>query len=173
MTILLLILLYPCIHLLCYTLFLRRLEVFKKEKVIFLWHVLSFLLLCGSILIAILSGVTLLDYPIDIIALAIGIGIHGVYSLSFLELWSITQIGYSLAIIMDIGDAGECGMPQEQMPNYKAVGDKKRQERIVSLKALKLIEETSSGSLKGTTTGKLIGNFFKMLYFVLSIKSLN
>ena len=86
---------YLVLHLLIYVAKLRYLSSFKTERGIFLYHLISFLLFTIVCLVGyttVPSGAT--------IATALGlVAMHGVYSTSFLELWSLAQGSYSISII--------------------------------------------------------------------------
>lgn len=71
-------------------------------------------------------------------------GSHGIYSLSFLELWSLTQGSYSLTILADVA-SGSNSNSQARSPMMLAeIGMQKRAERQVSLRKLGLLNNQGS-----------------------------
>ena len=127
--------LYFPLHLALYVAILRNLPTFSKEKPIFLYHFAS-ACLCSGIAFAF----ALYDQSDESIATAvIVIFAHGIYSLSFLELWSLSQISYSREILVL---AERQGRLDESKPHAALVlvGDTKKTGRLESLLRLKIIE---------------------------------
>lgn len=77
---------YLVLHLAFYTFLLRRLKPFRSETSIFVYHLLSFVLLGVMIVPAALLVST------DPLAVTVaGMCLHAIYSMSFLEAWSLTE----------------------------------------------------------------------------------
>src|SRR5271170_8479003 len=85
---------YLACHLVAYALVLRWIPFFRTEFGIFALHVASFLGLLAAVALRPTNGPGLAAPRI-----VLGMSLHGIYSLSFLELWSLTQGSYSLAIL--------------------------------------------------------------------------
>jgi len=126
--------LYPMAHLLLYAAILRRLKAFSQERTIFLYHGLS----------AVALAVWLLGpwmHPAFFEKLTITVGIlsfHGIYSLSFLELWWLSDGGYSLRILDRIGHIGMHGFSPD-LSDLQELGASKKKDRLQSLRQFGLI----------------------------------
>src|SRR5947209_379685 len=117
--------LYLCTNLLLYLLLLRYIRAFSRERVIFLYHVgsvgvLVFLLMWSSPrVLGLLDSATLT-----------ALSVHGVYSLSFLELWSLSQGSFSLSILAQVNclrEAGRGAQVADLLPLARVGGTKRRQ----------------------------------------------
>ena len=143
---------YLSLHFLLYAFFLRNLRLFYGEKTIFLYHALSF----GAFSVAAAS--LWLLHAKDLRWAAIGVSLHGIYSLSFLEFWALSDGGYSLRILDRIDRNG----PSADLGVLETLGASKKKYRLESLKRLKLIAPGPQGwklTLRGAlVTGVL--NFF-------------
>lgn len=140
---------YVALHFCAYSLALRRRPEFLREKVIFLYHFVpaatlaftgfAFVALCASWHVA--ATVTLI------------IAIHGIYSLTFLELWALADGSYSLRILSRIA------VPQSQaklnMQDLVQLGAEKTRSRLDGLQRLKLITQ-SEGRYRLTWRGRIV-----------------
>jgi hypothetical protein len=70
----------------------------------------------------------------------LAVGLHGIYSLSFLELWSLTEGSYSLSLLMRI-NSSETGITVEQLSGLKNIGTTKLAARHESLRRLGLVSD--------------------------------
>jgi hypothetical protein len=101
-----------------------------SEGRIFRFHVAIFLLLP----ILTISGVLVLGWriiPLDVLTLY---GLSAFYSLSFLELWSLSQGSYSLQILAAI----QSGVPVDVVKRVSAVGQMKQTDRMSGIVRLGL-----------------------------------
>ena len=121
---------YLVLHLLLYLGVLRRNPAFGREIVIFGYHLGSASLLT---LIALAQG-PVLGWP----AALAGIGLHGLYSLSFLEFWSLADGSYSLAILRSVEALGSAGRAAEASDMLR-LGGAKREQRATDLLRLRLL----------------------------------
>lgn len=136
-------LVYLGLHLGCYALVFRRLVSFRSERTVFLLHAGSFFLWVGAVALAGLAWL-----PRDAAAgSVVAAGLHGIYSLTFLELWSLTEGSYSLAILAAIARNGGRATDVE-LAGIRQIGAAKQGQRIVSLQRLRLIQ--ASGKLSAT-----------------------
>ena len=87
--------LYLAAHLLLYVAVLRHLPAFRREQTIFAYHALSAVLVTASAVVVPLALGTGFDAEWFVAVVAL----HGIYSVSFLELWSLAEGGYSLQIL--------------------------------------------------------------------------
>ena len=96
---------YLAAHFATYVVALRHWAALRSEKGIFLYHF-------GSAVFVGLAGVTFAVLEPDrfgLSGLVLVLSLHGIYSLSFLELWSLAQGGYSLSIIASVAQAEASG----------------------------------------------------------------
>jgi hypothetical protein len=122
---------YLAVHLLVYLVALRHLAAFRRERVMFWYHLGSACVLSAvSVLAAVATG-----GPAVAVAL---LSLHGFYSLSFLELWSLAEGGYSLSILAHV-DRGAGRAPLE-IGALQEIGGAKKQSRLVDLERLGLVE---------------------------------
>ncbi len=127
---------YLAAHLCLFLLWLRRVPLFRREAVIAGYHAISYLLLVG-----ILGSVAIMGRDARGYALAgLAAALHGVYSLTFLELWSLTEGSFSLSLLRRI-DSSEHDLTVDELLALKSIGATKRTVRLQSLKRLGLIAE--------------------------------
>ena len=125
---------YLAAHLAAYVLVFRHRPGLRSEKGIFLYHF-------ASAVFAGLAGVAFAVLDPDRIGLSglvLVLSLHGIYSLSFLELWSLAQGGYSLSIIASISQAEASGTE----PDFRAlaaIGEAKQGDRVAALEKLGLV----------------------------------
>ena len=86
--------------------------------------------------------------------------LHGLYSLTFLWLWSATEGSYSLAILRTIA-AGQ-GRPAALVETFARLGADKRKARLCSLQRLKLIRRTG-GVYTLTASGYMAAKGIRIL----------
>ncbi len=124
---------YPFMHFFIYVAMLRRLRSFSQERTIFLYHALSALALGLLIFL-------MMRLPFDQrFRIAVGaLSFHGIYSLSFLELWWLSDGGYSLRILDRIGRADAQGLMKDS-PDFEQLGNAKKRDRLESLGQLGLL----------------------------------
>jgi hypothetical protein len=119
----------------------------STEGAILKFQVASFCALVGICL-----AVLLISADVSFTGAVGAIAIHGIYSLSFLELWSLAEGGYSLQLLSAL-DSGP--VSRSSVIDFVAeIGDAKREARIRSLKAAGLIT-TSDRQLNLTGRGRL------------------
>jgi hypothetical protein len=81
---------YLIAHLAAYVAWLRRLALLRTEKGIFLYHFVS-AVITG---LAAIAAAFIDPAGFGFAGFVIVLSAHGIYSLSFLELWSLAQGGY-------------------------------------------------------------------------------
>lgn len=122
-------------HLLVYVSVLRRLPAFRRERVIFLYHAISFVGVAAALAVVLSLSVDRDVRP----AAALVLAVHAMYSLTFLELWSLSEGGYSLAILRRA--ASRPGAVEvSSLLGLETVGLRKRTVRLQHLADLGLIE---------------------------------
>jgi hypothetical protein len=136
----------------------------RLEKNIFWWH-------AGSWLLFLFLGCTQLwlsspENKFTMAAVMLGLSLHGIYSLSFLELWSLTQASYSLQLL-----AAKAQKDRPDTPIHKgtAIGRQKLDERSKSLLQIGLITRQGLPS----RYGKMAGLICRCILWISGGKSLN
>lgn len=125
---------YLAVHFFLYSIVLRRLPIFSQERLIFLYHVVPAGCVACLVLAALAGGRT---GPAVASGVAV-LGLQGIYSLSFLELWSLAEGGYSLSVLRHVDAAqrdGRCLEPSR----LREIGAAKKESRIRSLERLGLV----------------------------------
>ncbi len=149
MTLFLPVLFYLTAHFSIYFLALRHLRLFQREKPILLYHVVSFLFWGAWFFIG---------RSADSVS-AIGLlSLHGIYSLSFLELWALADGGFSLRILESAGDAQGC--TAAQLESMRSLGSVKIRGRIQTLERWRLVTE-SENKYRLTQWGRLFAAALK------------
>jgi hypothetical protein len=134
---------YLVVHLVVYVIWYRHVPKLRTEAAILAYHVLSYGFLLGVLTLA---G-AMLGQPGWIAALFAG-GLHGIYSLSFLELWSLTQGSYSLGILARIAQNGGQASGQE-LATLQGIGATKQAERRGALHRLGLTQLDGAPTFRG------------------------
>jgi phosphoglycerol transferase MdoB-like AlkP superfamily enzyme len=151
------------LHTLIYLLALR--STLRTEASIFLYHLLlAFALLVFSVVFVVTSMTE------ERIASAITlISLNGIYSLTFLELWTLSQISYSRELLIK-AKANKFLSTSSHVDELARLGDRKRSERLQSLCDLGLLLPTDDG-WKLSTRGKLIAGLLQLLNWLPNLKS--
>jgi len=125
---------FIAINLALYTALRRRVACFGSERGIFFYQALSFVILIAGSL-----GALLIDPSAPALAgLVAAIALHGIYSLSFLELWSLAEGSYSLSILEHIAQTTPHGTAVD-VHRLEALGGSKKTQRLAGLARLGLI----------------------------------
>lgn len=142
---------YVVVHFIVYSLAARHTVALKKEKGIFLYHALSYVLLVAGVATAEIHGAP----PWTGAATGVAAGLHGVYSLSFLELWALTHRSYSLTILDRI-ERTPGGATAAELAGLQQVGARKQQLRSHDVQQLGLIRTDRSLSPAGLVAAVLL-----------------
>lgn len=146
-------------HLLLYLSGLKRSHRLRAESSILLYHVASFVLVGGSGLLAWWragggTGESLAEF-------VAAISLHGIYSMSFLALWSSAQGGYSFHMMKAL-HAGPW-VRGDFVEEFVRTGDDKRGNRLESLAGAGLIAE-DQGRYHVTPRGRWLAWLLRALY---------
>jgi hypothetical protein len=127
--------LYLAAHFGVYAAVLRHRRLTSTEKGIFLYHMVS-----AVAWLAVLAIIAAFyeDFSFAYVFL-IG-SLHGIYSLTILELWALADGGYSLAI-MDCLDFRKDLDQKKIVEELVLLGEAKKQARVADLRRMGLIEE--------------------------------
>lgn len=144
-------LLYISAHFAVYGLVLRYRSAFRSERAIFLYHAVSFL----NISIGCLTLLTFNETTAGTPSLAVAaVSMHGIYSLSFLELWSLCQGSFSLGILSLLYENKR--LSRADADRLESTGDNKFCARLESLLRLGLISKDEEELWKCTTRGLIV-----------------
>lgn len=125
---------YLAAHLAVYLLLVASTNGLRSERAIFLFHLLPALVSCGTM--AAWAG---LQQDAGALAAAVlAAGLQGVYSLSFLEAWSLAQGGYSLSILAEVEEAHRAGGDPD-FSRLERIGSEKQHARIRALQRQGLV----------------------------------
>jgi hypothetical protein len=128
---------FIAINLALYTALRRRITCFGSERGILCYQALSFV-----ILIAGCCAALLIDPSAQTLAgVVAAIALHGIYSLSFLELWSLAEGSYSLSILEHIEQTARQGTAVD-VHGLEGLGGAKKAQRLGSLERLGLVRFT-------------------------------
>jgi len=158
-------LLYVAIHAGLYFAVLRDQSALGSEKGIFLYHSVS--VAAGTAVMtiwAVASGGP--DAWTWVMALVM---LHAIYSLSFLELWALTDDSYSLAILEIIdreGATAGTGLARR----LEAIGAGKQISRLDGLRTIGLVREVEDGSFAPTAAGRVAVFFGCTLLYLVNIR---
>jgi hypothetical protein len=140
---------YLIAHFALYAAVFRRSRITASEKGIFLYHFIpaaSWVVVLGAL--AVFSGAVTAAHIILIGSL------HGIYSLSLLELWALADGGYSLAI-MDSLESRKDLDQQRVLSELEALGTAKKQARLADLINGGLVTNTG-GLFRLTSSGRIV-----------------
>ncbi|HLZ30428.1 MAG TPA: hypothetical protein VKV73_24165 [Chloroflexota bacterium] len=154
-------LVYVLLHFLCYALVLRHQPRFTRERVIFAYHASSEL---GWALVLPIGGILGVWTNEGLAAWIAAVALHGIYSLTFLTLWSLASGGYSIGILAQIDAVGH-GQAVERA-DLELIGSDKKDARLRGVQALGLIrsrdgylEHTHRGAWAASVLASIAGVF--------------
>lgn len=162
----LLILAYFVIHFALYVLWARNLKAFSTERGIFLYQAMS--AACGvTLLIALSATSSELFGFVHVIVFA---SAHGIYSLTFLELWTLSQISYSREILACVAKHG--AIPKNATPSeLSRIGDAKKVGRIDSLVRLGLLRRDRQ-TIGLTVRGVVVAQTLRLMAWFANLKQI-
>jgi hypothetical protein len=151
-------------HFLMYVAVLRHRPLFQTEKGIFLYHLTSAAVFVAA---ALLILFILRDSEAFSVAFAL-VAAHGIYSISFLELWSLAQGSYSLSI-MGQGRSDRAPTRAELVDSFSRIGNAKKADRLSGLQGSQLIRlDGNRWKLNGS--GATVASLLKSLLWLANIK---
>jgi len=159
---------YLLVHFAMCLVLARSFTVLRTERGIFLFHAVSFVLTTLGATCAIWIFAV---FPWSFLALVIGL--HGIYSLSFLELWSLTQGSYSLSLVARVG-AEEDGATLPQLLVLSSLGETKQATRESHLVKLGLLVPVAPGEAPQLTFfGAICARTFRAVLLLSNGRMLN
>jgi hypothetical protein len=154
------------VHFLTYAVALRFFAWARTERGIFLYHAGSFALLL-AVAIGASAGETPSWTPAAGVLVLSG---HGIYSLSFLELWSLSQGGFSLRLLYLIAEGKKTEPASEALS--AELGAVKVRQRLDSLEGLTLIGPGPEGK-RLTPHGRAVAFVLRVIFQLTGSRSLN
>ena len=139
---------YLVLHFGLYVLIFRHRPAFRNERTIFCYHAWPALGVGG-----VTVGVLLME-PSRFAEVAIVLCLLGIYSLTFLELWSLAEGSYALSILLSVYAAEQTGIPPD-LATLERIGATKKADRIGGLEHLGLVE-AQGGLLHLTRTARIV-----------------
>jgi hypothetical protein len=155
---------YLAAHLVLYFLVFRHLAAFATERVIFLYHAVS------AVAVSLVAAVAWLipGTGVDIFAVVAAIALHGVYSITMLEVWSLAEGGYSLQIFAHFAEAERAGRPVD-VEVLQAIGTSKQSNRLEGLMGAGLIRQDGT-RIQLTTVGTLLASFLAAIAWLTGVR---
>jgi hypothetical protein len=155
---------YLLAHFFAYVFVLRHRPYFQTEKGIFLYHLIS-VIVC--VFAATVISLIRRDGEAFSVACAV-VAAHGIYSISFLELWSLAQGSYSLSIM---GQDRSDRVPSraELVNSFSRIGDAKTTDRLSGEEGPQLIR-LDGNHWKLTGSGAIVASLLRSLLWLTDIK---
>jgi hypothetical protein len=155
---------YLALHVLLYVFVLRGRPLVQSERGIFLYHFASAAVFT---LVALCVAVTYLSDAA--FATAVGLSaIHGIYSLSFLELWTLAEGSYSMSILTGIASQGRLSR-STLIGAFARIGDAKKDDRLSVLSKLSLARRDGN-HWRLSARGRVVANLVNLLIWLAAIK---
>jgi hypothetical protein len=161
MFLLVLTIVYLALHLALYIVIFRDVPAFGQERTIFLYHAVPAVVLT---LVVVLAIIVTRD-PTTLAAGVLAISLQGLYSLSFLELWALSDAGYSLQILEHVATT----RTSFDASGMKDVGAGKRSDRLKAALDLGLVR-TDGKTFALTKTGRIIAAVFATILWLVNAK---
>ena len=155
---------YFAAHLLLYIVALRSLPAFRREGVIFAYHALSAI----GVTLTVLLSPLVFGSPLSLEWIIAIVAIHGLYSTSFLELWSLAEGGYSLQILEQLDRSERQGAPAD-VAALRAIGAAKQANRLAGLASIGLVRQVG-GRVELTGSGRLVASVFALLAWLTNVQ---
>ena len=156
--------LYIAAHLVLYFAVLRHLPAFRGERTIFLYHALSAI---GVSLVAV-ARLFVPGSDVDLIWVIGVIALHGLYSTTFLEVWSLAEGGYSLQILEHLERAERLGA-EPNSEALRAIGIAKQGNRLAGLASIGLVRQ-EAGRLSLTPSGRVVASILALLAWLTNVQ---
>ena len=154
---------YLGLHALLYLLVLRSRETFRSERGIFLYHAASTIVVSLAVLV---TGALAPSWESLATILAV-VCLHGVYSITFLEIWSLSQGSYSLTILRTVEESAP-GAPIDEA-RLEAVGVGKRQQRLDGMAGIGLARRHGD-KLELTALGVLVASGLGLVAWLANVR---
>ena len=151
-------------HLVLYFAVLRHLPTFRAERTIFLYHALSAI----GVSLVVVASLFVPGSGVDLTWAIAVIALHGIYSTTFLEVWSLADGGYSLQILEHLERADRRG--EEPDPEaLRAIGVAKQGDRLAGLASIGLVQQ-EAGRTALTPAGRAVASCFALLAWLTNVQ---
>lgn len=164
MSILLLGGVYLVSHLAAYCYF-RKFHFLHNERSIFYYHLFSALALTFIVFASTLDQ----EWHICITLSIAMVAMHGIYSMSFLELWALAQGSFSFLVLREIDSVEGCET-EYLTRKLSHIGDLKKSQRINSLFDLCLLQK-SGDMVFLTKLGGFVAIFLRVLRWIPNLRN--
>jgi len=136
-------------HVLAYIAVFRYLRVCDAERTIVIYHGLAFAAVFAVVALAFARGTIGFAAACGLLAL------QYLYSLSFLELWTLAEGSYSLQILLRVSRRASISR-EEILASCESIGAAKKRNRLDDLQSLKLIAVCQDGTFKLSPMGRML-----------------
>lgn len=144
---------------------LRNRPALGSEKGIFWYHMASAAVVAAifAIWASVIGGAEAWTWFVAVVML------HGLYSLSFLELWALADDSYSVAIMEIVDRSGSAG-GAALIQGLEAIGMSKQTSRLDALRAIGLIRPGRAGTFELTSKGRVAVGLGRTLLFLANVR---
>lgn len=155
---------YVCAHCALYLVVIRHLSVFRQERRIFFYHLGSFTALMITVF-----AFSLVSASAETIKASLGaLAVHAIYSISFLEAWSLSQISYSIAILDTIETRPGLDLAMATQ-RFADTGRAKKVTRLAALQRLRLIA-IRNGQAALSPRGRIVAGPLSALRWIANLQ---
>jgi hypothetical protein len=147
---------YLVVHFWLYAAVLRHRRLVANEKGIFLYHFVP-----AAIWVAVLGLLAVFSTGFTFAHVILIGSLHGIYSLTILELWALADGGYSLAI-MDCLDFRKDLDQHKIIDELVLLGEAKKQARVADLLGMGLIR-TVGNEYELTAAGRFVASMIALV----------
>jgi hypothetical protein len=156
---------YLAAQILLYLFVFRKRRPFQSERGIFLYHFVS-----ATVFTVVALGAAVAHSSDAALAIAVGlIATHCIYSLSFLELWTLAEGSYSMSILTGIASQGTLSR-KSLIDAFARIGDAKKGNRLTVLSQLSLARRQGS-HWQLSARGRLVARVVNVLIWLAAIKN--
>lgn len=149
-------------HVLAYIAVFRYLRAFAAERTIVIYHGIAFAAVFAVVAIAFARG------SLGFAAACGMLALQYLYSLSFLELWTLAEGSYSLQILLRVSRQTSISR-EDILASCEAIGADKKRNRLDDLQSLKLIAKSPDGTFRLSLMGKMLVD---MLSFIMRLTTI-
>lgn len=156
---------YLFAHFFLYVFILRHRVLFGTEKGIFLFHFIS-----AAMFVLASIAVFLVRCTDEVFSVAcVLVAAHGIYSISFLELWSLAQGSYSLSILGRRKHKDKAIARSQLVESLSEIGGSKKVDRLAGLRGFHLVH-LDAGCWKLNSSGASIAAMLRGLLWLANIR---
>lgn len=158
MTLLVIALAWCALHFVAFILWLHWGH--RSERSVLIFHLVSFVIFCSVVLLAVVASAIPFTIAVGMIA------VHAMYSLSVLELWTLSEGSYAISMLASLKATPVTGT--ELAARFRPLGEQKRISRIEALEKSGAI--TINGELKLTQRGAKSARVVSLLRWLANIR---